>query len=146
MPTTATPLSKTTPESFGRVTQVIGSTFDVEFPKDRLPSIFNAVKVESRHKGIEVKLNARADNTKGAPKICVQLSWDGGVTWTAAKNTATLTTSLVDYTLGGAADTWGRSWTVTNLNDAGFRVRVIDVAGNTSRDFSLNYVGVKVTY
>jgi F-type H+-transporting ATPase subunit beta len=29
----------------GKVTQVIGSTFDIEFPEDSLPSIYNAVKV-----------------------------------------------------------------------------------------------------
>ena len=29
----------------GKVTQVIGSTFDAEFPEDRLPAIYNAIKV-----------------------------------------------------------------------------------------------------
>ena len=32
--------------------------------------------------GIQVRLDARADGTGGSPKICVQLSWDGGSTWT----------------------------------------------------------------
>lgn len=97
-------------------------------------------------KGIEVKLNARADSTSGGPKICVQLSWDGGRTWTVTRNTPTLTKTLADYTLGGAADTWGRAWNETNLSDANFRVRIINVASNISRDFSLNNVAVKVTY
>ena len=35
--------------------------------------------------GIEVRLDARVDATGGAPRMCVQLSWDGGVTWTAAR-------------------------------------------------------------
>ena len=30
----------------GKVTQVIGSTFDAEFPEDQLPSIYNAVTVD----------------------------------------------------------------------------------------------------
>ena len=30
----------------GKVTQVIGSTFDVEFPEDQLPNIYNAVKID----------------------------------------------------------------------------------------------------
>ena len=30
----------------GHVTQVIGSTFDAEFPEDNLPAIYNAVTVE----------------------------------------------------------------------------------------------------
>jgi len=31
----------------GRITQVIGSTFDVEFPEDQLPPIYNAVVLHS---------------------------------------------------------------------------------------------------
>lgn len=96
--------------------------------------------------GIEVRLDARADATSGAPKICVQLSWDGGATWTTAKQTGTLTTSEATYTLGGAADSWGRTWATGNFSNANFRIRVINVASNTSRDFSLDWVAVRVTY
>ena len=95
--------------------------------------------------GIEVRLDARADATGGAPQMCVQLSWDGGGTWTAPKKTPTLTTSLAAYILGGPADTWGRTWTSNQLSDANFRVRVIDVASSTARDFSLDWIAVRVT-
>jgi hypothetical protein len=96
--------------------------------------------------GIQVRLDARADATSGSPKICVQLSWDGGATWTAAKSTPTLSTTEVIYTLGGVSDTWGRAWTPGNFSNANFRLRVIDVASNTSRDFFLDYVAVNITY
>lgn len=96
--------------------------------------------------GIEIKLMARVDSTANAPKMCVQLSWDGGTTWTAAQSTATLTTSGAVYTLGGSADTWGRAWGDAEFSNANFRVRVINVASSTSRDFSLDYVGAKVHY
>jgi hypothetical protein len=96
--------------------------------------------------GIEVRLDARADNTAGAPKMCVQLSWDGGTTWTAAKSTATLGTSMSTFTLGSPTDTWGRTWSSANLADANFRVRVIDVSSSTSRDFFLDWVAVRVTH
>jgi len=33
----------------GKVTQVIGSTLDAEFPEDRLPKIYNALKVQVQH-------------------------------------------------------------------------------------------------
>ncbi len=56
--------------------------------------------------GIEVRLDARADSTSGAPKICVQLSWNGGSSWTTAKQTPTLGTSEATHILGDAADTW----------------------------------------
>jgi hypothetical protein len=96
--------------------------------------------------GIEVRLDARADSTAGSPRICVQLSWDGGASWTSALQTGTLTTSEATYTLGGAANTWGRAWGSADLSNANFRVRVINVASNTSRDFSLDWVAVRVTY
>jgi hypothetical protein len=35
----------------------------------------------------------------------MELSWDGGTTWTAAKSTGTLSTAEGAYTVGGAADT-----------------------------------------
>jgi myo-inositol-hexaphosphate 3-phosphohydrolase len=97
-------------------------------------------------KGIEVRLDAKVDSTSGSPKLCVQLSWNGGASWTAAKSTARLATSGATYMLGSATDTWGRSWTVGDLADAGFRVRVISVANSTSRDFSLDWIAVRVTY
>ena len=100
-------------------------------------------------KGIEVRLDAFADSTSSAPKLCVQLSWNGGTTWTAAKQTPTLTTSEATYILGSPVDTWGRTWTLANLSNANFRVRVIDIAsgsGATSRDFSLDWIAVRVSY
>jgi hypothetical protein len=97
-------------------------------------------------RGIEVRLDARADSTSGTPRICVQLSGDGGATWTTAQSTATLTTREETYTLGGAVDSWGRAWTPSQLNDAKFRVRVINVSSSTSRDFSLDWIAVRATY
>ena len=97
-------------------------------------------------KGIEVRLDARVDSTSGSPRMCVALSWDGGVSWTAAQATSTLTTSMTARTLGGATNTWGRSWTAAELSNANFRVRVSTVADSTSRDFSLDWVAVRVSY
>jgi hypothetical protein len=96
--------------------------------------------------GIEVRLDALVDATSGAPKMCVQLSGDGGLTWTSVKSTPTLTPAEATYILGGAADIWGQSWTPVSLSNANFRLRVIDAAGNTSRDFFLDWVAVRVTY
>jgi len=101
-------------------------------------------------KGIEVRLDALVDSVgSNSPKMCVQLSWDGGATWTTAKQTPTLTTSEASYFLGSTVDTWGRTWTSANLSNANFRVRVIDVASGsnaTTRDFSLDWIAVRVSY
>jgi hypothetical protein len=96
--------------------------------------------------GIQVRLDARADATGGSPRICVQISWNGGSSWTTAKQTTNLTTTEATYILGAPNDTWGRTWAVGNFSNANFRIRVIDVASNTSRDFSLDYIAVNVTY
>ena len=96
--------------------------------------------------GLEVRLDGQADSTSGSPRFCVQISWDGGTSWTTAKSTSTLTTSEATYLLGGAADTWGRTWASGNFSNANFRVRITDVASSSSRDFSLDWIAVQVSY
>ena len=96
--------------------------------------------------GIEVRLDARADSTSSSPKMCVQMSWDGGTTWTAAKSTGTLGTSMNTFTLGSTTDSWGRTWSPADFTDANLRVRVIDVSSSTSRDFFLDWIAVRVTH
>ena len=97
-------------------------------------------------KGIAVRLDARADSTSGSPKMCAQLSWNGGASWTSAKTTSNLSTSERTYLLGSATDRWGRTWTAANLTNANLVVRVVNIASSTSRDFSLDWVAVKVHY
>jgi hypothetical protein len=105
-----------------------------------------SIPVGATVKGIEVRLDAKVDSTSGSPKLCVQLSWNGGTSWTGAKSAAGLTTSTATHILGSGTDTWGRSWTVNNLSNAGFRLRVSSVASSTSRDFSLDWIAVRVTF
>lgn len=96
--------------------------------------------------GIQVRLDARADSASNTPRMCVQISWDGGVTWTAAQQTSTLGTTEATYTLGSISNTWGRIWNASDFSNANFRIRVINVAGSTARDFYLDYLAVNVTY
>jgi chitinase len=94
--------------------------------------------------GIEVQLQALVDLVKNSAALCVQLSADGGATWTAAKTTPALTTTETTYLLGGATDTWGRSWTAADLSNANFRVRITTIATANVRDFSVDWIAVKV--
>ena len=97
--------------------------------------------------GIQVRLIARVNSVQSAaPKMCVQLSWDGGSSWTNAQSTSTLSTGARTYTLGGTTNTWGRTWSAAEFANSNFRVRVIDVASSTSRTFYLDWVAVRVTY
>ena len=63
----------------GRVTQVIGSTFDAEFAEDALPAIYNAVKIESDRKGVKLNLTGEVQQHLGGGRVrCVALgSTDG---------------------------------------------------------------------
>ena len=36
-------------KNIGKVTQVIGSTFDVEYPENSIPAIYNAVRIDARN-------------------------------------------------------------------------------------------------
>ncbi len=68
-----------TTQNVGHVTQIIGSTFDVEFPEDQLPAIYNAVKIDAQHKGIRVHLIGEVQQHLGGGRVrCVALgSTDG---------------------------------------------------------------------
>lgn len=96
--------------------------------------------------GIEVRLDAKVDNTSGSPYMCVLLSRNGGSTWTAPKETPFLVTTEQSYILGGPTDSWGTIWIPGNFSSANFRVRVVNVASSTMRDFSLDWVAVNVYY
>jgi len=63
----------------GRVTQVIGSTFDAEFGEDHLPDIYNALRVEIDHKGVSIRLTGEVQQHLGGNRVrCVALgSTDG---------------------------------------------------------------------
>ncbi len=95
--------------------------------------------------GIQVELRGFVSSTKSGPRFCVQLSGDGGATWTAGKSTASLGTTLATYHLGSVSDTWARTWTADQLSSTNFRVRIIDLANSTSRTFSLDAIGVSIT-
>ena len=68
-----------TGKNVGQITQVIGSTFDAQFPQDQMPAIYNAVKVESDKKGVKLRLVGEVQQHLGGGRVrCVALgSTDG---------------------------------------------------------------------
>jgi hypothetical protein len=78
--------------------------------------------------------------------MCVELSWDGGATWTPVMTTPILSASETTYLLGGPANLWGHPWQASELSNPNFRVRITNVASSTARDFSLDWIAVKVYY
>jgi hypothetical protein len=96
--------------------------------------------------GIELRLVAGMNNNSGTTRICAELSWDGGTTWTATKQVTLSGTGLATYNLGGATDTWGRAWTNAELASGTFVVRLINVSSQSNKAFRLDGVSVQVRY
>lgn len=72
-------MSTATSSNVGRITQVIGSTFDAEFPEGKLPPIYNAVQIKSTEKGVNINLTGEIQQHLGGSRVrCVALgSTDG---------------------------------------------------------------------
>ncbi|MBC7169405.1 hypothetical protein H5T54_00515 [Candidatus Bipolaricaulota bacterium] len=100
------------------------------------------VPVGSEIVGIEVLVRARRSPTRSGA-LAVELSGDGGMTWT----TAGYTTGRLhpvhwrDHVLGGSTDVWGRTWTPGELGGGLFWVRV-----RAQGYAELDWVAVRVHY
>ena len=113
MPTTGSTAKKAAAgKNAGHVTQVIGSTFDAEFPEDRLPAIYNAVKIEAEHKGVRLDLTGEVQQHLGGGRVrCVALgSTDGLVRGAEVRNTgAPISVPVGNQTLGHIFNVLGDS-------------------------------------
>ncbi len=70
----------TATQKIGHITQVIGSTFDAEFPEGQLPEIYNAVKVVSDNKGVKLDLTGEVQQHLGGGRVrCVALGGTEGM-------------------------------------------------------------------
>lgn len=96
--------------------------------------------------GIQVRLDEGMNNNGGTTQVCIELSWNGGATWTTPKSQALGATAITTYTLGSATDTWGRAWSAGDFTNANFRLRVVDVTSQPNKTFLLEYLAVQVSY
>ncbi|MBU1044156.1 MAG: DUF2341 domain-containing protein [Candidatus Omnitrophica bacterium] len=97
--------------------------------------------------GIEVQMDAYASTTTGLIQGLVELSWNGGTNFTSTgKITPDMITSEVTYILGGPTDIWGRTWTVADLTNANFRLRINASTPGTTSYLYLDWIPVRVYY
>jgi len=77
-------------------------------------------------RGIEVRIDAWSwrPGWEQPLSLRVQLSWDGGSSWTHTYETGPLPFSETTVILGGPMDGWGRTWRREELNPTDFRVRL----------------------
>jgi hypothetical protein len=96
--------------------------------------------------GIEIRIDEALNNNGGTSNLCVELSWDGGTNWTAAKTVTLSGAAEATYLFGGVADTWGHTWSASQLTTANFRVRVIDATTQSTKDYKMDYLAARVVY
>jgi hypothetical protein len=96
--------------------------------------------------GIEVRADLGLNNNGGTSRLCVELSPDGGLTWTAAASVAMTSAAETTYLFGSATNTWGRTWTAAELDNATFRIRLTDATTQPNKDYRLDYLAVQVSY
>ena len=99
--------------------------------------------------GMTVRLDAWVIGT-GNGYFSVELSQDGGNTWTNAKSVpgaGFLTLAEASYFAGGSSDTWGTSGDVSKINTDDFRVRVTaQKDGGNVENWYLDWLSVTITY
>lgn len=79
--------------------------------------------------GINVSVEGSYYDTSAT--VEVELSWDGGTSYTNEnkQQTFTSTSDVIKY-YGGSSDTWGRTWSASDFTNTNFRLRVQSIDGN----------------
>jgi hypothetical protein len=96
--------------------------------------------------GVTVRADVGLNNNGGTSVLCVELSWDGGTTWTTARSVTLSGTAVATYALGSPTDDWGHTWTTAELATTSFRVRLTDATSQPIKDYRLDYLAVSVQY
>ena len=97
--------------------------------------------------GIEVNTEFSICNASATATLQISLSWDNGTNYTTAKSdTITGTTTDKNSTMGGVADTWGRSWTDTEFADGTFLVKVEGKSSTVGNSCRLDFLQIKVYF
>jgi len=95
--------------------------------------------------GIEVRLDWWLATTNDDNLLAVELSWDGGSSWTTAKSDLVESASERTVVLGSSGDTWGRTWSTDELANGNFLVRITAVSTGVQA-FHLDWAAVNVYY
>ncbi len=97
--------------------------------------------------GIEVRVDAWR-HPAGTPFVAyfdVELSWDGGASWTAPYTAGPLESYELSFILGGPSDDWGRAWHPHEFQPQTFMVR-LGARAPRWPELRLDWVAVRVHY
>jgi len=92
---------------------------------------------------VSIKGNDPSYNGNG---VDVELSYNGGTTYTTTGYGIALNFgSDTTQTLGGASDTWGRTWSPSELSNTSFRIK-LNKTGQDYTNAAINYLRVNIYY
>ena len=96
--------------------------------------------------GIEVYVEG--NDQLAANGVAVEVSWDGGATYTSTGAQQLWPGSGTDVrrAFGGGDDTWGRTWSESELSNSNFRVRLTKIGSSNVVNFDVDQVRVNVYY
>ncbi|MBA7511636.1 hypothetical protein ES705_03632 [subsurface metagenome] len=109
---------------------------------------FSGIPAGSTINGIVVHIQASESQALADGYLITYLSWDNGTSYTAGYRTpdsGELPILDTDYDEGGETDTWGHSWTVSEVTST-FKVKIWGYCANTGRTTNIDYVAVTVYY
>jgi hypothetical protein len=95
-------------------------------------------------KGIEVTVEGLNSSASNDSRCLVELSWDGGTSWSSQLSTMEFDTVDNSFKVGATLTSWGHTFTTAELSDTNFRVRITPVNSTSTNDMSIDYVGVKI--
>lgn len=78
--------------------------------------------------------------------VTVDLSWDGGSTYTSGLNNTWSCPTESTQTYGNSSYTWGRTWSTDDLSNESFRVRVTLAADPLADQFFADHIQCQVWY
>lgn len=96
--------------------------------------------------GIEIRAALSENNTTGTTRVCAELSWNAGTSWTTPKSVLLTATAEATFTFGAANDLWGRTWALSETTNTNFRLRITNSATVTNKNIQLRNLGARFTY
>ena len=95
--------------------------------------------------GVLVEAETFVSSTTLLSEFSVQLSWNGGTSWTTAKSSFQNETTVIAFFFGGA-DAWSHAFIPAELTNINFKVRIANSFASSSNDGSCDYITAQVFY
>lgn len=105
-----------------------------------------SIPIGATIKGIEVSVEANITMPSGGYNLMIQLSKDGGSSFTTAKSSVIKGSTDVNYVYGGSTDLWGATWSYSDFS-SNFRIKLqINATLGDGYFINVDHVQIKIYY